>query len=64
MNSHEKNSLEVLMTEARILDARIEMAENHELKLRSLYEKAADELKFLKAQKKAFESLAKSITGQ
>lgn len=62
MNSPIENTLQMLRTDARILDAKIELAEKYFLEIDKLYQASADEMASLRAQKKALESTAKSIT--
>jgi hypothetical protein len=62
MNNLELNSLKMLMTEARIIDSQIAMAEKHEQKLRLLHEAAANELAFLVSEKKSLVEKAATLT--
>lgn len=64
MNSPIENALQMLRTDARILNAEIELAEKYHDEIRDIYETITEELASLRAQKKALEANAKSITDQ
>ena len=64
MNSLEKNSLEILRTDARILDAKIEIVDRHCDQLRIMHEDASEELKRLKQERNQLNATARTITGQ
>ena len=64
MNSHEKNSLEVLMIDARILDAKIEIVDKYATEIYKTFRSSCEELASLRRQKILLEATAKSITGQ
>ena len=55
------NTILALRTEAKLIDARIAMAENHKREICALYDRAADTLHNLKRQKSDINNRARTL---